>query len=335
MFFKLAAVVTLALLPLVSADSVPFTDWDHGRVQLSNVSIHFRYAGSEPPLLLLHGSPQHSLAWHAMGPLLTPRFTVIAPDGRGAGDSSIPADDDYSAAAMASDIKGLLDFLQINQTLVFSHDKGAGVAAALAVLNPEYVTSLGISEYGLPGFGYEQVSDPAPDWNLYLNWQLAFFSVPDAAEFFICGRERDTLAWFFYHTSYSGYESIPDAILQRYITSISKPGFLRSMLGPFSEASTVADNNFFTKAFANSTGFKMPVLVLGGEASLAPVSFLKQLWGNLSHDATYDIVPKAGHWLADENPERVAQRLVEYFGSAAAKMKPANLTWLTNKVTLV
>lgn len=218
--------------------------------------------------------------------------------------------------------------------MVFSHDKGVGAASALAALFPDSVTSLGVSEYVLPGFGYEQFSCPSPTWDLYANWQLAFFSVTDAAEFFIRGREKDMLAWYFYHSSYKGNEAIPDEVLQRYTTSISKPGFLRSMLGPFSTASTTADRNLFTKAFADTT-FKMPLLALGGEASLAPESVLKQFWGNVSHNVTYDIVPKAGHWIADENPEWVAQRLVEFFGSAAATLKPANLTWLNNKVTLV
>ncbi|KAL9477365.1 hypothetical protein ACSS6W_007206 [Trichoderma asperelloides] len=331
---KFTSIIAFALLPLVSADTAPFDDWDHGRVQLSNISIHFRYAGSGPPLLLVHGNPQHSYTWRRMGPILASHFTVIAPDNRGVGDSSIPANDDYSSEAMASDLKGLLDFLKLNQTLVFSHDKGVGAASALAVLFPDSVTSLGISEYALPGFGYEGLSYPSPTWDLYANWQLAFFSVPDAAEFFIRGREKEMLSWYFYHSSYSGNEAIPDSVLQRYANSISKPGFLRSMLGPFSSASTTADNSFFTKGFANST-FKMPLLALGGEASLAPESLLKQLWGNLSHNATYDIVPKAGHWIADENPDWVAQRLVEFFGSAASTMKPANLTWLSNKVTLV
>lgn len=49
--------------------------------------------------------------WRIMGPILASHFTVIAPDNRGAGDSSIPADNDYSSEAMASDLKGLLDFL--------------------------------------------------------------------------------------------------------------------------------------------------------------------------------------------------------------------------------
>ncbi|RFU80695.1 hydrolase [Trichoderma arundinaceum] len=326
--------VSFALFSSITADQAAFNDWDHGRVQVNDVGIHFRYAGNGPPLLLIHGNPQHSYTWHIIGPILTSRFTVIAPDNRGAGDSSIPRNNDYSSEAMASDLKGLLDFLHIDQTLVFSHDKGVGAATALAAQYPNSVLSLAVSEYILPGFGYEEVSCPSSSWDLYSNWQLAFFSVTDAAEFFIRGREKEMLAWYFFHSSYSGNEAIPDHVLQRYSTSISKPGFLRSMLGPFSSASTAADRKFFTNMFKNST-LQMPLLVLGGEASLAPESTLKQFWGDIKHDATFDIVPKAGHWIADENPKWVAERLMKYFNSTTDTMRPANLTWLKDKITLV
>ena len=41
---------------------IPFDDWDHGRVALENVSIAFRFAGQGPPVLLVHGNPQHSVS---------------------------------------------------------------------------------------------------------------------------------------------------------------------------------------------------------------------------------------------------------------------------------
>jgi hypothetical protein len=52
------------LIQLCTSIALPFDQWSHGRVQLNDVSIHFRYAGSGPPLLLVHGNPQHSVcAW--------------------------------------------------------------------------------------------------------------------------------------------------------------------------------------------------------------------------------------------------------------------------------
>lgn len=273
-----------------------FDDWAHQRVALQDVSIHLRYAGSGPPLLLVHGNPQYSLTWNTIGPILAQNYTVIAPDNRGAGDSSLPPDGNYSAAASAEDLKGVLDFLNITETYVFSHDKGAGIATALAVKHPSLVKVLGVSEYALPGFGYEGTAAPAAYWDLYANWQLAFFSVPDAAEFFISGKERQMLEWYFFHGSYSGPSSFTEDTVNRYASSISKPGFLRAMLGPFDNRAVAADASFF-KGTLGKEPLGMPMLALGGEASLGPV--VEVAWGPVAKNTTVDIVPKAGHWIGE------------------------------------
>ena len=69
-----------------------FKNWASKRVQVGPGNLHYRTAGTGPVLVLLHGFPQHSLTWHAIGPILAERFTVIALDQRGAGMSSITAD---------------------------------------------------------------------------------------------------------------------------------------------------------------------------------------------------------------------------------------------------
>lgn len=287
--------VPLTLTSLAQA-LIPFDNWAHQRIALQDVSIHLRYAGSGPPLLLVHGNPQHSLTWHTIGPILAENYTVIAPDNRGAGDSSIPPDGNYSAAASAEDLKGVLDFLNITETYVFSHDKGSGMAVALAVKYPALVMRLGVSEYTLPGFGYESTSPPAPYWDLYANWQLAFFSVPDAAEFFISGRERQMLEWYFFHGSYSGPSSYTEDTVSRYASSISKPGFLRAMLGPFDNRAVAADASLF-KGTLGREPLGVPVLALGGEASLGPAVGLA--WGSIARNLAADVVPKAGHWIGE------------------------------------
>ncbi|KAK3364355.1 Alpha/Beta hydrolase protein [Lasiosphaeria hispida] len=308
-----------------------FDDWDHGRVALNDVSIHFRYAGHGPPLLLVHGNPQFSLTWRTIGPILAEKFTIIAPDNRGAGDSSLPPDGNYSATASAADLKGVLDFLNITEAYVFSHDKGAGMATALAVQHPSLVKRLGFSEYILPGYGYEGASAPAPYWDLYANWQLAFFSVPDAAEFFVRGREADMLSWYFFHGSYSGVTAFSQDILNRYASSISKPGFLRAMFGPFDNKAVAADASFF-KGTAGVKPLTMPVLVLGGEASLGPA--VDQVLAGVAAHVEADVVPKAGHWIADENPVWVANRVARFLSQDTLPLPDADLSWLADRVTL-
>lgn len=247
-----------------------------------------------------------------MGPLLGDKYTVIAPDNRGMGDSLLAPDDDYSAEAMARDLKGLLDYLNITTTFVFAHDKGCGPATALASQYPDMVKALGLAEYVLPGFGYEEFWSPTHDWDINSNWQLAMFSIPDLAAAFIQGREKELLTWYFYHASYAGAGVIPEYVLDQYVASIKKPGFLRAMLQPFAAYTVKADNEFFERT-VRTKPLQMPVLALGGEASLAPVSVLEGLWGKVANNATYDIIPRAGHWFADENPEWVAARIDAFF----------------------
>lgn len=330
---------------------------------LQDVSIHFRYAGSGPPLLLVHGNPQFSLTWREVGPLLAENFTVIAPDNRGAGDSSIPPDGNYSSSASADDLKGVLDFLNITSAYVFSHDKGVGAATALAIKYPSLVKRLGVSEYAYPGYGYETAANPGPYLDLYGNPQLALFQVPDLAEFLISGKEKLFLEWYFYHGSYSGASSIPEDIVNQYTSSIAKPGFLRAMLGPFTAQTVVTDNAFFTGAFEKQK-LSMPLLALGGEASFGIPSVLQQIFSPASDNLQIDVVPKAGHWigayymgfnvlspspltpqapvciretnrnLADENPKWLARRINKFFSEGSSSLPATNLSWFEDKVTL-
>ncbi|KAH8198133.1 hypothetical protein TruAng_007710 [Truncatella angustata] len=298
MYTRQALFLYLSLLPSFVTPLTPWDEWSHGRVTLEDVSIHFRYSGSGPPLLLVHGNPQYSLTWQIIGPILAENYTVIAPDNRGAGDSSIPPDGNYTAAATAEDLKGVLDFLRINQTYVFSHDKGVGFATALALKHPGAVRMLGLSEYALPGFGYEEAAVPAPFFDLYANPQLAFFQIPDFAEFLISGKEKQFISWYFFHGSYSGVTSFSEDTVNRYTSSISKPGFLRAMIGPFS-AATIADDRSFFRGLLTGGKLAMPVLALGGEASFGIPSVLQSVLGNLSDDTEIDVVPKAGHWIGE------------------------------------
>ncbi|RYP91941.1 hypothetical protein DL770_001915 [Monosporascus sp. CRB-9-2] len=208
------------------------------------------------------------------------------------------------------------------------------MATALAAKHPSLVRRLGLSEYPLPGFGYEESSNPAPFWDLYQNWQLAFFQVPDLAEFLMSGKERQFLQWYFFHGSYSGPAAFSEDTVNRYATSISKPGFLRAMLGPFSSATVAADASFFKGGFAGEGALSMPVLAMGGEASLGLEPVLKQSFEPIASDLELDIIPKAGHWIADENPEWVANRVLEFLAEDDSPLPAVDLSYLRDLVTL-
>ena len=317
-----ALLAVLSTCTSVIASIVPFDEWEHQRVLLKDVNIHFRYAGKGPPLLLVHGFPQYSvrsprripkqrlrvdrrqLTFHTIGPILAQKYTVIAVDLRGAAQSTIPVNNDYTSETVAEDLKGVLDFLNITQTYVFAHDKGCGPVAALSAKHSSLIKRVGFSEYLLPGFGYEAASAPAPNWDTYQNWQLAFFSVPDAAQFFMQGKEREMLTWYFFHASYSGNSVISTDHLDRYTREIAKPGFLRSGFTYFASFTVAQDAAFFNTTLKPHP-LTQPVLVLGGESSLN-LAFSKKVWGTTAKDITYDTIPKAGHWIGTK-PARVTR----------------------------
>ena len=99
--------------------------------EVEGVKLHYTTAGRGPAVILLHGYAETSLMWKPIIPLLAERFTVIAPDLPGIGDSAIPADGlDMKTAAMR--IHALARSLGIQKAKVVGHDIGLMVAYAYA-----------------------------------------------------------------------------------------------------------------------------------------------------------------------------------------------------------
>jgi pimeloyl-ACP methyl ester carboxylesterase len=98
----------------------------------------FRIAGSGPALLLIHGVGDKSASWEPVHAKLAQRFTVIAPDLLGHGESDKPRAD-YSLAAFANGMRDLLAVLGIDRVTVVGHSFGGGVAAQFAYQYPQLV----------------------------------------------------------------------------------------------------------------------------------------------------------------------------------------------------
>jgi pimeloyl-ACP methyl ester carboxylesterase len=300
------------------ASAAPFEQWSIGRAKVGDVSIVYRYAGNGPPVMLLHGWPQHSLMWHTIGPILARSFTVITPDQRGAGMSTITPGG-YDKTTMAKDMIALADSLGLGSFYLAGYDLGAGTAAAMARDYPDRIRRVAFMEFGLAGFGYEQFMAPSPDWTLNSNWHLALFTVPDAAEWMLKGRERELLAWFFYHFAYSGNASVSAAHFDAYAREISKPGALRSGINYYASVWQDAKDNEILK----SRPLSMPAIAIGGETSAGP--FGEALWKPVAPNLQTVSIPRAGHWLGDENPAASAAALEAFFKADAQPPAPASI----------
>src|SRR6202035_2127600 len=107
----------------------------------------FRIAGSGPVILLIHGIGDNSTTWETVQAKLAQRFTVIAVDLLGHGQSDKPRAD-YSVAAYANGMRDLLSVLEIERATVVGHSLGGGVAMQFAYQFPHLVERLGLGGAG-------------------------------------------------------------------------------------------------------------------------------------------------------------------------------------------
>lgn len=284
------------------------TSWDaFTSIAVTNgeVRLHARRGGSGDPVILVHGWPQHSLMWHTIAPILSRNFDVVCPDLRGAGASTI-APGGYDKTTMASDVLAIADALRFERFHLVGYDLGAGVAAALARDYPKRVRRLVLMEFGLAGFGYEDMMAPREDWTSASNWHLGLFTLPDVGEWLFRGRERELLAWFFDHISFAGQSAVSAEHFETYHRQLLRPGALRAGINYYAAVWQDARDN----AALASIKLPMPLLALGGEASSGQM--LEQIWSAVAADLKTEIVPQAGHWLGDENPEFVAEAIAAF-----------------------
>ncbi len=270
------------------------------------VSIHYVIAGTGPrTIVLLHGFPQTWRAWrHVVPRLVDAGFRVIAPDYRGAGNSSRPFSG-YDKRTMASDIYRLLyEHLKLScPVAMVGHDIGLMVAYAFAQAYHEDVTHLVAVDAPLPGTAiFDQLrGNPR-------NWQFSFYNVRDLPELLVSGRESEYLRWFF-NFRISNPEAITEADFQAYLAAYAAPGAMRAAFELYRAFDQDSQDN--RNLLAAKGKLAIPVLVAVGAASpTAPL--VRGMMEEVSTAPRLLPIAGAGHWIAEENPEELAIGLIDF-----------------------
>src|SRR4051812_13439017 len=137
--------------------------------KIDNVRLHYLTGGQGPAVLLLHGYAETSRMWRPLIPLLAGKFTVIAPDLPGIGESSVPADK-IDMISSAERIHTLLRSLKIEKACVVGHDIGLMVAYAYAARFPGETEKLAVMDAFLPGVpGWEPIYNSPNVWHFRFN----------------------------------------------------------------------------------------------------------------------------------------------------------------------
>ena len=264
--------------------------------QVDGVALHYLTAGQGPAVILLHGYTQTSRMWRPIIPKMSQKFTVIAPDLPGIGDSSIPQDGlDMKTAAIR--IHALAKSLGIQRAEVVGHD--IGLAYAYAAQFPAETEKLALLDAPIPGVsGWEEVYNSPNFWHFRFNGPT-----PEAL---VQGRERTYFDYFWNDFAADKTHSIPEADRTAYVAAYSRPGRMRAGWAYFIAFQQAA------KDFAelSRTKLAMPVLSIGGDKATGVV--LGQQIKIVASNATVIVLKDTGHWVLEERPKETSDALIKF-----------------------
>jgi pimeloyl-ACP methyl ester carboxylesterase len=259
-------------------------------IPVNDTILHVRIGGEGPAVVLLHGHGDTGDMWAPLAAELARTRLVIVPDLRGMG-LSFKASGGYDKKSQAADIVALLDALEIRRAAIVSHDIGAMVGFAFAAQYPQRATRLVVLDAPIPGLG---------PWDDLLKsprlWHFRFGG-PDM-ERLVAGRERIYLdhVW---NTFAAHPERITEETRSHYAALYAQPGAMRADFAQFGAFDQDAADN---RAFVSAGGrLNMPVLAIGGETSFGPQ--MAEIMRTAAVDVQEGVVPDAGHWVMEENPQ--------------------------------
>lgn len=272
--------------------------------------VRLRTGGEGPPLLLLHGYPQTHALWHAVAARLRSRYTIIAADLRGYGDSAkpegAPGHVAYSKRAMAGDLVAAMRALGHERWFVGSHDRGARVAHRMALDHPERVLKLATLDIAPTREMYRETTDAFARayWHWFFLIQPAPFPErmigvdPDAYWLKKCGSGSAGLAPF-----------APEALAE-YLRCFRDPATIHASCEDYRAAASI------DIAHDDADGGRKlacPLLALWGEHGAVHRCFdVLALWRERASDVRGWPLP-GGHYLAEERPGEVAEAFARFF----------------------
>jgi pimeloyl-ACP methyl ester carboxylesterase len=281
--------------------------FDYQRVTVTGgVALNTAVGGAGSPVVLLHGFPQTHLMWRHVAAALAADHTVICPDLRGYGASDKPAANDiavYSKRTMAADIVTLAGALGYDRFALAGHDRGALVAIRAGLDHPEAIGKLAVLDV-LPTIDMWDIlhgASAAVAFHLYLMAQP-----PGLPEQMIAA-SADAFFGYFLDTWARNPGSIPDDVRAEYLRA--SRAAVPSIVADFRATAGIDLEHDRADREAGRT-LKMPVTVVQQDWGAALGYDAAGLWRAWAPDLVHQTLD-AGHFMAEEAPERITALLRE------------------------
>jgi len=267
--------------------------------------LHFVIGGQGDPVLLVPGWPQSWYAWRKVMLALAQRYTVVAVDPPGLGDSDKPLEG-YDTEAVAARLHELTCSLGWETFHFVGHDIGVWIGYPYASIYREHVRKLVLIDATVPGIVPAEAYAFEAE-RIAKNWHFFFNALPDLPEALVTGRERQFLSWLFHSKS-----AIPNAIgpaaLDEYVRCYSAVGAWRAGVSYYRALFLdMAQNRVHA-----CKRLTLPILAIGGDAGLGKM--MEQMMCEVANDVVGVVVPGCGHYIPEEAPEFLSERLAAFLG---------------------
>lgn len=275
----------------------------HHEVVIDGLRMHYAEAGEGPAVVLLHGWPQHWWCWRFLIGPLAQHYRVICPDFRGMGWSDGPARPDYTLRRMSTDVVALMDHLGIEHADLVGHDWGLVVGYQACFTWPErfdhFVALAGVHLWSLDGAPLRLWFRP---WHLFVIAALG-----DLALSRLGLMTRPFRAW-------RAHGRFTDDELRTYTDVMDTP---RSR-----HATRSFDRNVVLRALPHflrtyrSLRLRVPTLHLNGDRDPLTIG-VPHSYQKYADDMTLELVPSCGHFIAEERPEWLLERMRRFLEAPA------------------
>ncbi|HEX2016993.1 MAG TPA: alpha/beta hydrolase [Solirubrobacteraceae bacterium] len=300
----------LTSIPAVTPPLPEVTGVSHRFVIANGVRLHVAEAGSPeaPPLLLVHGWPQHWWMWRLMIPDLARTHRLICPDLRGLGWSEQPAQG-YEKETLAADMMAVLDELGIERASWLGHDWGAFCGLLAALRHPDRIERLMV--LSVPHLWPSREERLNPRRMASFAYQLPLSAPVLGARLMRAGATRQVLRRGRAVGHYSEHE------LRSYDQILRTPNGARATVGYYRSFVTRELPAILTGRYSRSH-LRPPTRLLIGTRD--PIGAGAKLDGPIDNAPGLEVewVPGAGHFLPEERPDLVAERAQRFFAPSVA-----------------
>jgi pimeloyl-ACP methyl ester carboxylesterase len=255
-----------------------------------------------PVVVLLHGFPQHNDSWDAVIDRLTAEgYRCLAPNQRGYSPDARPTRRrDYRMPELVADLGALIDASGAQRVHLVGHDWGAAVAWAAAAEMPERLATVSPVSVPHPGAFIKSFTNSRQG---LASWYMYLFQLPRIPEWLLTRRNGAIISEWLRRSGQT------PAAAQRDAQAISDPGALTAAINWYRAIP-------LSNPRATSQKVSVPTLYVWSDRDIA-------LLPKSAHDTAryvtgeyrFEIFPGVSHWIPDEQPDKLADLLLDWFAA--------------------